>query len=281
MKRFQTLLLCLAASVALADGQPFERYQTIIDRKPFGPEPVNFDPEALPGSTAGSAGSEEMTPAQMSAEAQQIAAKVRVSMLNVTPAGVVKVGFTDSSANPNENYYLAVGASQNGWTVKNADPKAESVTLEKDGVEVTLKIGEATGGKDAKGGQSKRRHAAASPAPAARPLIASGRAAEGATAADKGRSIGSIARLRQQRMERAAKEREEAERKREAAAAAEAERKEREAALAAEKQRSEEEQQRMRDQLNNLTEAMKQMRKQKEDSANANEEGQGETDNAE
>ena len=33
----------------------FERYRTIIDRKPFGPEPANFDPDA-PGSRGGAAG---------------------------------------------------------------------------------------------------------------------------------------------------------------------------------------------------------------------------------
>ena len=104
------------AAVAFAEGQPFERYQTIIDRKPFGPEPVNFDPEAAPGSaTSASAAAEGgMTAEQRTAEEQQLAASVRVSILNVAPSGAVKVGFTDSSANPVENYYLPVGGSQNG-----------------------------------------------------------------------------------------------------------------------------------------------------------------------
>lgn len=267
----------MAVSVAFAEGQPFSRYQTIIDRKPFGPEPVNFDPEALPGSAAASVAGGEMTPEQRTAEERQLAAKVRVSILNVTPAGVVKVGFTDSSVTPNENYYLKVGASQNGWTVKDADPKTESVTLEKDGVEVTLKLGEASGGRDAKGGQSKRRHI-----PAAMPLSASNRDAAPA-ASGRGRSLGGLARLRQQRMEKKAEEQAEAERKREAAAVAEAARKEREAAEAAEKQRMEEERQQQREALRQIQEQLRKAREEREAAAanSANEEEQGETDNAE
>ncbi len=267
----------MAVSVAFAEGQPFSRYQTIIDRKPFGPEPVNFDPEALPGSAAASVAGGEMTPEQRTAEERQLAAKVRVSILNVTPAGVVKVGFTDSSVTPNENYYLKVGASQNGWTVKDADPKTESVTLEKDGVEVTLKLGEASGGRDAKGGQSKRRHMLA-----AMPLSASNRDAASA-ASGRGRSLGGLARLRQQRMEKKAEEQAEAERKREAAAVAEAARKEREAAEAAEKQRMEEERQQQREALRQIQEQLRKAREEREAAAanSANEEEQGETDNAE
>ena len=70
------------AAVCVA-AEPFERYQTVIDRKPFGPEPVNFDPEAAPGSAAANAAAAaegEMTEEQRTAEEQQLAASVRVSM---------------------------------------------------------------------------------------------------------------------------------------------------------------------------------------------------------
>ena len=158
------MILAVAALAAFADAQPFERYQTIVDRKPFGPEPVNFDPEAAPGSaSAGVAGNGEMTPEQRSAEAQQLAASVRVSALNVTPSGAVKVGFTDTSSKPSENYYLEGGASQSGWSVKEADPATESVTLVKDGIEVTMKLGETAGGNGANATSQKRRGGAAQP----------------------------------------------------------------------------------------------------------------------
>ena len=201
VKTYQTLLFAFAIFAAFAEGQPFDRYQTIIDRKPFGPEPANFDPEAAPGSaSADAAGTGEMTPEQRTAEEQNLASKVRVSILNVAPDGTVKVGFTDSSAKPAENYYLKVGGSQNGWTVKSADPATESVTLEKGGVAVTMKLGEGTGGKGETKNAPKRgllRHG----------LLGGSVAAKGSEAP----AMGGLARLRQQRMEMEAKQRREQE----------------------------------------------------------------------
>jgi len=268
VKTYQTLLWAFAFFAAFADGQPFDRYQTIIDRKPFGPEPANFDPEAAPGtvSAGGAVDSGEMTPEQRTAEEQKLASNVRVSILNVAPDGTVKVGFTDSSANPPENYYLKVGGSQNGWMVKGADPAAESVTLEKDGVEVTMKLGEGTGGKGggakdvAKGGALRR---GISPAGGNMGVRGAG-GAPGAPA-----RMGGLARLRQHRMEMEAKQREDAERKREADAAIKAEQAEREAAEEAERQRAAEERQRAAEdraqQREALLQIQEQLRKQREE----------------
>ncbi len=265
---------------AFADAQPFERYQTIIDRKPFGPEPVNFDPEAAPGSaSAGVAGNGEMTPEQRSAEAQQLAASVRVSALNVTPSGVVKVGFTDTSAKPNENYYLEVGASQNGWSVKDADPATESVTLVRDGVEVTMKLGETVGGKGANAPSQKRRSAAAG-RPAVLPLL-NGQPVATSVDGTPGKAVGGLARLRQMRMAMRAKEQADEEKRRETAAVAEAERKEREAQEAAEKQRAEEERAQQRETLLQIQEQLRKQREEREAAKKSQEEEQGEADNAE
>ena len=269
MKTYQTLLFAFAILAAFAESQPFDRYQTIIDRKPFGPEPANFDPDAAPGtaSAAGAAGAGEMTPEQRTAEEQNLAAKVRVSILNVAPDGTVKVGFTDSSANPPENYYLKVGGSQNGWTVKGAEPAAESVTLEKDGVEVTMKLGEGSGGKGgskevAKGGARRTfmplggnrdgNGAGGAPPPPAR--------------------MGGLARLRQHRMEMEAKQREEAERKREADAAVKAEQAEREAREQEEKQRLAEERAQQREALLQIQEQLRKQREEREAARQAEQE---------
>lgn len=277
VKIFQTLLWVAVAAAACADGQPFDRYQTIIDRKPFGPEPVNFDPEAAPGSAAAAGGEEsgEMTAEQRTAEEQQLAASVRVSILNVSPSGAVKVGFTDSSANPVENYYLAVGGSQNGWTVKSADPAAESVTLEKDGIEVTVKLGETAGG--GKGGK-----AAVLRRPLQRGILAGRRenASEAAGPAAP-RALGGLARLRQQRMEIAAREREDAARKREADAVAKAEREAREAREAEEKQRAAEERAQQREALLQIQEQLRKAREEREAARREQEGQQGEADNVE
>ena len=251
VKRFQTLLLVAVAGLAFADGQPFSRYETIINRKPFGPEPENFDPDTAPGSESSVAAGEsgEMTPEQRSAEEQQLASNVKVSILNVTPAGIVKVGFTDSSAKPPENYYLKVGASQNGWTVKSADPATESVTLEKGGVEVTVKLGESSGNGGGKGGKGNANGAKSVPQKHMPRMLGGG---------------GGLARLRMQRME-AEKMRLEAEEKRRKAEAAEkAEQAEREAKAAEEKQALAEERAQQREALLQIQEQLRKQREERE-----------------
>lgn len=263
-KKFFAAFAVLAVAVCVA-AQPFERYQTVIDRKPFGPEPVNFDPEAAPGSAAANAADAaggEMTEEQRTAEEQQLAASVRVSMINITPAGAVAVGFTDTSVNPVENYYLKVGRSQNGWTVKSADPATESVTLEKGGVDVTVKLGETSGGK-AKGGRAMRGH---------RPMTLQSRGGPAAEQnpnteipADPGMGrapLGGLARLRQRRAEMQAKAQAEAAKKAQADAVAAAEREEREAREAEEKRAQEEQKAREAEERAQQREALRQIQEQ-------------------
>ena len=274
VKTFQTFFWVVLATAVFAEGQPFERYQTIIDRKPFGPEPVNFDPEAAPGSATANAETGEMTAEQRTAEEQQLAANLRVSILNVAPSGAVKVGFTDSSVNPPENYYLAVGNSQNGWMVKNADPAAESVTLEKDGIEVTVKLGETTGG--GKGGAPKHTPVRAGIQPAGRSVAQQGTG--NAPAASP--PLGGLARLRQRRMEMAEKERADAARKRAADAAAKAEQAAREEREAEEKQRMAEERAQQREALLQIQEQLRKQREEREAARRAEQEEQGETNDA-
>jgi len=280
-----SVMLSLAAYSA---AQPFERYQTVIDRKPFGPEPVNFNPEAAPGSAGSAAAAGEMTEEQRTAEEQQIAASVRVSMINVTPAGAVAVGFTDNSANPAENYYLVVGRSQNGWTVKSADPVTESVTLEKGGIDVTVKLGETVGGNP-KGGVKGNR--------AGRPMTLRSRGGipayspQTADEASGGAGLGGLARLRRHRAEMRAKAQEAAAKKAEADAVAAAEREERAAREAEEKRlraereaREAEERAQQREALRQIQEQLKREREEREAAARQSAEGQedqGEANNAE
>lgn len=139
----------------------FERYRTILDRMPFGPEPANFNPDA-PGSRGGVVGEgvdgadPAVQEAMKSQEEQKLLASVRISALNVTPSGKIAVGFTDASKQPAGTYYLKVGETRDGWTVKAADAREMKVTLEKDGVEATLGLGEgnADAGKDGKKGKT-------------------------------------------------------------------------------------------------------------------------------
>jgi len=115
---------------------PFAYYQPILDRMPFGAMPV-VDPLAAEGQTSATA-----TEAEAAAEQQALANNITMSAVNITPQGHTAVGFTDRSVNPPASYYLRVGDRANGWTVKSADFDDEIATIEKDGVTITLKLGE-------------------------------------------------------------------------------------------------------------------------------------------
>jgi len=203
----------------------FARYQSIIDRQPFGPPPPGFDP-SLPAGQAGAGGAngaDGKTEAEISAEEQKLMSSVRVSILNVTPAGAVMAGFTDSTTQPPVNYYLKVGDTSTDaakWTVKEADPAAGTVTLSKDGIDVTLAVGgETKKGSSAKSAAQGGRHLAAAgsrsgrgifpgrgPSPAPPPGFGSPPIAGGEDAEKAQDAGGALARLRQRRMLKHAEE---------------------------------------------------------------------------
>ena len=147
--------LALAGAVALAtdasaERQPYERYQSIVDRQMFGPLPVGFDPTKSPAevSKSGSAAAEK----ELTKEQEKVKSAIRFSVINVTPQGETAIGFTDNS-DPKApvHYYLKVGESRGGWEVKEADAKAATMTIAKDGVEVSLSLG----GDSAKDGKTQ------------------------------------------------------------------------------------------------------------------------------
>ncbi len=140
MKRILTFLMLLPAVSVCAEKRSFDRYQPIVDRQPFGQPPPGFDPQKMASEVSRSDGE---TGEQLTMEQEDIQKAVGFSMLNVETDGSVMVGFSDRS-NPKSprHYYLAVGESQDGWLVKSCDPAEETMTIGKDGVEVTLKLGE-------------------------------------------------------------------------------------------------------------------------------------------
>ena len=226
----------------------FARYQSIIDRQPFGPPPPGFDPTQPPGkggAGGGEDGSVGKTEAEISAEEQKLMSSVRVSILNVTPSGAVMAGFTDSTTQPPVNYYLKVGDTSTDaakWTVKEADPAAGTVTLSKDGIDVTISVGGETkkgatvGNGGAKGpgvaAADQQRGRGLMRRPPMPPQVATG----GGPAGEDG---GSLARLRQRRIlkqaEEAAQRQAAAEREQQREAQEKAERESREEQLAAER----------------------------------------------
>lgn len=255
-----------ASSSEVVADPGFERFKTILDRMPFGRPPPGFNPDAPNGPGGGGAGQEGAADAaavEASEVEQQILSSVRVSVLNVTPAGKVVVGFTDSSVQPARNYLLEMGEKRENcdWQVVGADAEKREVRLSKGGVEATLKLGGgALGDKD-----GKAKNAEGEGKPGMRPPgIAHGRlrldtpGAEAGGDGDKKLSGLEIARAR--RDERLAKEREDAELKRQAAELAQKEReqekRDREMAAA--------ERQEQRDMLMRLGEEIQRQREERE-----------------
>ena len=164
MKRLiLTFSVTLAVATLWAERQPYERYQTIVDRQMFGPLPPGFDPTKSPAEVTRSSSSKDEK--QLTKEQEKVKSAIRFSMINVTPDGKTAIGFTDNS-DPKMpiNYYLKVGEKRNGWEVKEADPEAASMTIVKDGVEVSLSLG---GDSSGKGGSTQAAQPAAGGSPRA------------------------------------------------------------------------------------------------------------------
>lgn len=156
MKKLVALMVAVVAfSCALAEKQPFERYQTIIDRMPFGQPPPGFDPTRDPNDVSKDEYSQQEV--ELTLEQEAIQKAVRFSVINVESDGVVHVGFSDmTDPKAPRHFYLAVGETRSGWSVKDADPNEKKMTVAKDGVEVELALGENSGGIDGKAVKNAR-----------------------------------------------------------------------------------------------------------------------------
>ena len=251
-------LFCLAA---VAERQPIDRYQSIIDRQMFGQPPPNFDPTKPPSQVQKGAGDEKM----LTREQEAIKSAIHFSAINVTPAGDIAVGFTDNSDSKLPvHYYLKVGEERNGWKVLEADPVKATMKVAKGDIEVALDLG----ANSAKGGGSTAR-AGASAAPAIatagrRPSLLASRRPAG-LAAD---SVMSGASLRERRAARERARQEEAAKEKELedqrkAEAAEKE-KEREAQRQAEREEQRRELQLLKDELKAQREAVERAREERE-----------------
>lgn len=193
MKRLlPTTFAALLATALFAERQPYERYQSIVDRQMFGDPPPGFDPTKPPSEV--SKADERAEAEQLTKEQEQIKSSIHFSVINVTPGGDTAVGFTDNSDAKNPiHYYLKVGESRNGWLVKEADPVKATMTIAKGEVEVSLSIG---------GNSASQAGATAKASGAAR----SGLAARPATLNAPGSLRGRRLLREQQRQEIAAKE---------------------------------------------------------------------------
>lgn len=159
MKRILLALLLSASVVASAEKQPFDRYQSVVDRQMFGPLPPGFDPTARPSDVRNSSATER----ELSQEQEKLKSAIRFSAIDVRPSGEVSVGFSDNSDPKSPKiYFLKVGETRDGWTVKEADAEAATMTIVKDGVEVSLALGGDSGkgnGTTARAGGAEQRPA--------------------------------------------------------------------------------------------------------------------------
>lgn len=256
MKRALFILSVLAFGIVYAEKMPFKRYQTIIDRQPFGQPPVGFNPEQMASDVSRTDASAEQ---ELSQEQAAIQKSVSFSVINSDPDdGGVMVGFTDN-ADPKipRHYYMRVGTTRDGWLVKEADILKKTMTVVKDGVEVTLELGSnSSGGEVAKAGAAAPRAAgsrAAAPSAPGRSGLLARRSGGGTVSSFQGR--------RRQRelaeaQEKADAEAREAERKRQAEADA--------ARAEAEKAQREQERAEQREQLLAIQSELRRVREAKE-----------------
>lgn len=118
VKRVYSILFFLVASAAYgAIGGSFDRYQIILDRQPFGQEPIEPDTS------------------QVVPVAQSFARNLRLSMLFEGPDGSMRAGIVDNSSN--KSYILSVGESKDGIELVEADLHSAEAMLRK-GNEVVL-----------------------------------------------------------------------------------------------------------------------------------------------
>lgn len=133
------------ARVGVATIPEFTHYQPIIDRKPFGVAPP-------PPAAAVTPPPADNTAAMAAKQEQELAKRIGMCAVNITPGGTTAVGFIDNSQKPPRNYYLTVGESADGFKLTAGNYKEETATLEKDGITITLKLGQGlvpAGGKTA------------------------------------------------------------------------------------------------------------------------------------
>lgn len=158
---FGAVATAVAAAAQLSPGGallPLDAYMPIVARRPFG-ELAKPAPKAAP----------QIQPeeAQLEQQREAVARQVDLVAVNVTLRGSVAVGFIDKSVKPPRSLYLGIGESEAGYTVESADFAAETATISKDGVSVTLKLGSGIVGDGAASSASASASPAAAPAAAA------------------------------------------------------------------------------------------------------------------
>ena len=256
MKWSFIIVLGLTATLAFAEKQPFERYQSIIDRQMFGPLPPGFDPTKSPNEVQKSSKAD----AELTQDQAKLKSAIRFFVIDKKDDGSVAVGFSDNSdPKTPKSYYLKVGESRDGWEVKEADSETATMTIAKGEVEVSLKLG----GNSATDGNAAPDGGGSATAPAA--ASASGGSSRRSGLFGGGLlGTGSLRARRMQRQQEAEAKRQEAKAAEEAREAErQAKEDERQAQAEADKQQREAEREEQRKQLLAIQEELKRVREAK------------------
>ena len=262
MRPIAFLLLTLAVSAAFAEKQPISRYQSIIDRQMFGPLPPGFDPTKSPNDVQKTSSKDEKLLTQ---EQEKLQSSIHFSVINVASDGQPEVGFTDNSdPKAPKHYFMKVGETRDGWTVKEADAENATMTIVKDEIEVSLSLG----GNSAKGGGTTSRAGGSTTLPAS---VSKG----GVWTPGRGGLLGGGS-LRARRLQRQQEAQAAAAKQQEEQAARE---QERQAQAEQEKQQREAERAEQRQQLLAIQEELKKVREAKAAAAKSEDGGEGGANN--
>ncbi|MBQ8125701.1 MAG: hypothetical protein IJ173_07420, partial [Kiritimatiellae bacterium] len=156
--RTAAAVLLAAAAVHAAEPIAFARYQTIIDRQPFGQPPPGFNPQQMASEVT--KGGAAAAGAELTAQQQELQKVVGFSVLNLS-GDDCWVGISVPSAGDPKvpsHYYMKVGDTRDGWFVKSADPIKKTAVIVKDDVELELTLGtpfSGGAGANAKGAAAK------------------------------------------------------------------------------------------------------------------------------
>ena len=119
-----TILLLAAAAAATASQPGYDRYQPIVDRKPFG---ALLPPGPPPGQDPNQAGQ------------PSFAESLRLSMIvEEEDTGFQRIGFVDKRTN--RGYTLGVGEAEDGYEVVSADFEKEEAVLRQGGETAMIKL---------------------------------------------------------------------------------------------------------------------------------------------
>lgn len=131
-------VILLGATYVRGEEKPYSNYETIVLRQMFGRPPAGFDPSKNPNEVAKLKSADEKA---LSEQQEKVKKSISFTAIN-TSNGETMVGFSDNADPQNPlHYFMREGEERNGWLVKEIDPNAATMTVAKDGVEVTLSLG--------------------------------------------------------------------------------------------------------------------------------------------